>query len=310
MRVSSDRPSYESAPPEHAVADDASAAPSAGYTDDGFVENRTTAPIPEGVDEDAFYDPPPFTEYAVRPGDTMSDIARRFDVTLETLIAANPGVDPNLIYVGQVLLVPAVEPDPAPVEPIEHTVQAGETLSRIAFDYGTTVQALIDLNGLEDPNRIFVGQVLRVTPGQAHTLDVEFESPLPGATVTSDFGPRPNVETGTGVDNTNHYGIDLAIAGGFGPDDLALSAADGEVLFAGWDLHLGNHVIIDHGDGVRTTYAHLAEIAYGIEEGVIAQAGDTLGTPGDTGNALGVHLHFELHIDGVAVDPAQYITDW
>jgi LysM repeat protein len=94
--------------------------------------------------------------YTVQRGDTFSRIAQRFGVNYYDLWAANPHIwDPNYIYAGQVLYIPAA--------PTYYTVQCGDTLRKIAGYYGTTVNNLIALNPqIWDPNRIYVGQVIRI----------------------------------------------------------------------------------------------------------------------------------------------------
>ena len=113
--------------------------------------------------------------YTVQPGDTLTRIAARFGTTVEALAAANGLVNPHLIYVGQVLMIPTVAPSPRPGR--IHVVQPGETLFRIAVRYGTTVDRLMARNGLSNPQRIFVGQVLRIpeeAPGEASAWPAPF----------------------------------------------------------------------------------------------------------------------------------------
>lgn len=95
--------------------------------------------------------------YTVQRGDTFSKIARRYGVNYYDLWAANPQIwDPNYIYAGQVIYLPASTPT-------YHTVQSGDTLRKIAGYYGTNVNSLLSLNpGIWDPNRIYPGQVIRV----------------------------------------------------------------------------------------------------------------------------------------------------
>lgn len=106
--------------------------------------------------------------YTVVRGDTLYDLARRFNTTIATLAQLNGIVNPNLIYPGQVLTVPggittppaAPTPVPAPTQPRTHVVQFGENLFRIGLRYGVTVDALARANNLWNPNLIFAGQVL------------------------------------------------------------------------------------------------------------------------------------------------------
>jgi murein DD-endopeptidase MepM/ murein hydrolase activator NlpD len=116
--------------------------------------------------------------------------------------------------------------------------------------------------------------------------------PLVGS-VTSNFGPR---------DGGEHTGID--IDGDTG--ELVSSAADGRVVTAGYHPGgYGNVVVVDHGGGVSTLYAHLSKIMVGAGDEL--DQGDNLGLVGCTGSCTGDHLHFELRINGQPVDPLPFL---
>lgn len=125
--------------------------------------------------------------YTVQPGDTLTRIAARFGTTVGAIVEANGLTNPNLIYVGQVLVIPAGVSAPSPER--VHVVQPGETLYRIALRYGTTVERLMALNGLNNPNRIFVGQVLRI-PEEAPGVPAAWPSPF----VEIQVGPAPAIQ--------------------------------------------------------------------------------------------------------------------
>ena len=101
-----------------------------------------------------------------------------------------------------------------------------------------------------------------------------------------------------------HKGIDLDGFGSWGAPIAA--AASGTVVLAAWDdWGLGYHVIVDHGNGFRTTYAHLSEIW--VVQGQWVNQGDAVGALGSTGYSTGPHLHFELWSGGIPVDPLAYL---
>ena len=102
--------------------------------------------------------------YTVIRGDALYKIAAKFNVTIADLVKWNKIANPNLIYVGQKLIVGYKNPDPKPPQPDKeyYTVSRGDTLSKIAYRYGTTVKQLVEWNNIKNPDLIIVGQVLRV----------------------------------------------------------------------------------------------------------------------------------------------------
>lgn len=105
------------------------------------------------------------TTYVVAWGDTLSGIAGRYGTTVSAIMQANSVDNPNLIYVGQRLAIPNSSP-PATTESGVYVVQSGDTLSGIALRHQTTVQQLVQMNGLTNPNLIVIGQRLAVAQGQ------------------------------------------------------------------------------------------------------------------------------------------------
>lgn len=99
--------------------------------------------------------------YTVVRGDNLTRIARRYDTTVAQLVEWNNIKNPNLIFVGQVLIVGKKSPGPEPSE-VYYTVVRGDNLTKIARMYGTTVAQLVSWNNIKNPNLIFAGQVLRV----------------------------------------------------------------------------------------------------------------------------------------------------
>ncbi len=98
-----------------------------------------------------------------------------------------------------------------------------------------------------------------------------------------------------------HEGIDITASSG----TPIWAAASGTVIHAGWLGGYGNLVVVDHGDGLATAYAHASAILVGVGQQV--SQGETLSLVGSTGNSSGPHLHFEVRVNGVAVDPLLYL---
>jgi LysM repeat protein len=110
------------------------------------------------------------TTYTVAWGDTLSSIAQRYGTTVMAVVQANQVADPDLIYVGQRLVIPEATSSP-PVDSGIHVVERGDTLSAIAMSYHTTVDQLVRMNAITNPNLIYVGQRLAIPQGSSVTPD-------------------------------------------------------------------------------------------------------------------------------------------
>lgn len=126
-------------------------------------------------------------------------------------------------------------------------------------------------------------------------------SPVAGGRVTSPFGLR--VHPVTKVPGTFHYGIDL---GGLPIGTRVNATAAGQVVFAAMNGNAGNNVKIDHGNGYLTSYMHLNSMS--VSKGQTVSRGQKIGELGQTGGVTGPHLHYEVRVNGTAVDPAQFIN--
>nr|WP_259548534.1 peptidoglycan DD-metalloendopeptidase family protein [Heyndrickxia oleronia] len=129
----------------------------------------------------------------------------------------------------------------------------------------------------------------KVTPSRGSG---DFAWPTNGGYISSQLGQRWG---------SMHKGIDIAR-----PSNRTIKAADnGRVVFAGWDGGYGNKIIIDHNNGFRTVYAHLSSI--NVSAGEIVPKGSAIGVMGATGDATGIHLHFEVYKDGNLMNPLSYL---
>ncbi|MEW6540346.1 MAG: M23 family metallopeptidase [Bacillota bacterium] len=233
----------------------------------------------------------PQSRYVVKEGDSLWKIAADHRVDMDTLLELNTIANPDFLRPGQLLTVPGTR--------LPHLVQEGENLTAIAAMYQVTVADLVRENGLDDPDRLFPGQRLSV-PVRGHggpaAPAVGWRSLLMPAA-----GPVSDV-FGTRADGQPHYGIDFAADHG-----APIRAAEaGQVVFAGPAGTFGLLVILDHGDGLTTYYAHCSEIAVACGDRV--NAGEIIARVGDTGRSFGPHLHFEVRWNGEPYDPMLYLT--
>lgn len=126
----------------------------------------------------------------------------------------------------------------------------------------------------------------------------KFAWPIPQRRITSKFGMRVHPKFKTKI---QHSGIDVG-----SPMGTQIKAAgSGEVIFTGWLRGYGQVVIIDHGGGYSTVYAHMSKIL--TEEGRAVRTGTVIGQVGQTGVATGPHLHFEVRVNGKAQNPLKYL---
>lgn len=123
--------------------------------------------------------------------------------------------------------------------------------------------------------------------------------PLDSIRITSKFGTRVDPVSGVGI--VTHIGQDYGAKCG----TPVKAAASGKVVQAAWAGHSGNRVRIDHGNGLETTYNHNTSLTVAVGQKV--ERGDVVAASGTTGNSTGCHLHFEVLVDGDAVDPAGWL---
>jgi lipoprotein NlpD len=200
-------------------------------------------------------------------------------------------------------------------ETIYHVVKPGENLFRIGKAYDVSFEELARVNGIRDPTQIRVGQRI-IVPGANRALPVEVITPVEPSsagrssasppvertddavlwpvrgTVNSGFGPR-----GSGM----HDGIDIAA-----PEGTPIHAVErGDVIYSDQLRGYGNIVIIRHGGGLVSVYAH--NQANLVREGDRVERGDVIAKVGSTGRVSGPHLHFEIRKNNLAQDPLRFL---
>lgn len=196
-----------------------------------------------------------------------------------------------------------------------HIVQAGQTLWRIARAYDIDLGRLAEANGIDDPARVDVGTPLLVPGARATIVVAPYPAPPPSARTGETDRPAPAadflwpVAGGTfmrpfGEPRRRHKHAGVDIRGTHGQDILA--ARDGVVAFCGGTkTGYGTMVVLDHGSGIQTLYAHAEKTL--VKQGQAVSQGQPIAHVGRSGNATTEHCHFELRLENRAVDPMPYI---
>ncbi len=231
--------------------------------------------------------------YIVREGDTLSQIAEIFGVSVNTIRWANDIKRDTAIQPGQTLLI-------LPISGVRHTVQKGDTIAALAKRYGADAEEILAFNDLEEGAPLAVGTVLTIPGGEMPATKKRTPRPSsavaftpPAATRTLARGslvhPLPSAVRTQGIHGYN--AVDLAAP--FGTPIVA--AASGRVIVSrsgGWNGGYGTYVVIDHPDGTQTLYAHMSRVA--VWQGAQVVAGQVIGYVGSTGRSTGPHVHFEV----------------
>lgn len=155
--------------------------------------------------------PPGSFSYRIVAGDTLYRLAQRFGTTVAVLLAANPGINPNALYIGQQICIPSGgQPIPCPPGSVTYTIRSGDTLYAIAQLYGTTVAAIIAANPGIDPNNLQVGRIICIP--LAASPDCAIPLSLSGPAVPS----LPPGAGGAGLIqqiNADNYAVTLVVRG-------------------------------------------------------------------------------------------------
>lgn len=249
------------------------------------------------------------TEYEVKPGDTIGQIAAQFDLRLATLLWSNGLTERSYIRPGDRLKI-------LPVDGVLHKVVRGDTVGKIAKQYQAASGDIISFNKLQkDGSDIVVGEILIVPGGQLSrpvpaTVAVRPSSRFqqivapPSITVPAGLGylwPTA-VRRITQYFGWRHTGLDVA-----GPLGTPIYAARAGKVTTSKCVRggYGCHIIIDHGDGIHTLYGHASKMFVAVGEAVTQ--GQTIALMGSTGRSTGPHVHFEVRIGGKRQNPLKYV---
>lgn len=247
-------------------------------------------------------------KHKVASGDSLSAIAARYSISVNTIMWSNSLSNPNKLKIGQVLEFPSVSG-------VIHKVGKGETIWTIAKRYGVSRDEIVRANALEQPDKLALKQALVIpggkplpspkapvqlaSRGQASSRNdaVSYSGDTFGWPLSGRISSRYGLRWGR-----MHHGIDIAVSTG----TSVRAASGGRVIFSGTKGGYGRLIIIDHGDGVHTYYAHNSKLLAGVGDRV--EAGDRIALSGNTGTSTGPHLHFEIRINGKSVNPLNYLN--
>ena len=266
--------------------------------------------------------------HTVKKDETLASISRIYNIELTELMRRNKHIVPEKLQVGEKINIKQESRDGKSgsvnvnVSRIQvsskmsmgkyHIVRKGDTLVQIANLYGIGLKNLLQFNKSINVRKLQIGQKIYI-PVMDNSIDIDSPSerignfteqlkgkkgdfiwPLP---VNGQF-IRGFVPTG----RRQHKGIDIAVQGG----TKVLASQSGRVIYCGNEIKsYGNMVIIEHGSGITTVYAHLKRVLAIKNQRV--RKGDEIGTVGNTGRTTGYHLHFEIRVEGEAINPLQYL---
>ena len=226
--------------------------------------------------------------YVVREGDTLSQIAELFGVSTNTIIWANDLSRGNVIRPGETLAI-------LPVSGIRHPVIKGDTLASIIKKYKGDTDEVLAYNNLQAGATLSVGDIVIVPYGTAPqtvpSASVRAVARGTGGPALDGYFLRPMVGGRRSQGIHGYNGIDIAASTG----TAVLASASGEVILSrsyGYNGGYGQYIVVRHGNGTQTLYAHLSENY--VFAGARVVQGQVIGAVGNTGRSTGSHLHFEV----------------
>jgi murein DD-endopeptidase MepM/ murein hydrolase activator NlpD len=245
--------------------------------------------------EENFLDSITTTSYTVRSGDTISGIAQRFNLSMDTVISFNNIQDARSLTVGTVLTIPNSSG-------LKYRVRRGDYLGGIAKKFGVALNDLLDWNNLET-SVIVPGQELFIPSARLSEMERNrvfgrlFIYPTKGR-ITDRFGMRRDPFTGM---RRFHNGVDLAAPVG----TPVFASMSGKVAMLGYNPTYGKYLILTHPEGFQTLYGHLD--AFRVQKGQSVKQGQRIADMGNSGYSTGSHLHFSIFRRGEPIDPFEYL---
>ncbi|OGG89492.1 hypothetical protein A3H03_02220 [Candidatus Kuenenbacteria bacterium RIFCSPLOWO2_12_FULL_42_13] len=241
--------------------------------------------------------------YEVQAGDTLSSIAVKFNISVNTLLWENNLSLKSYIRPGEKLTI-------LPASGVSYVVKAGDTISGIAKKFNASVNKILSYNKIDDSAAIKIKQKL-IIPDAKPISTGSLVAKMPSA--VKNIFSKPSSASGgdlfwptvsrriTQYFSWRHTAIDIGAKSG--APIYAISG--GRVERAGWSTGYGYNIVINHGNGLKSLYAH-AQRLY-VKTGDQISAGEVIGEVGSTGWSTGPHIHLEIIINGARVNPLSYL---
>ncbi len=227
--------------------------------------------------------------YTVRKGDTLSSIAKMFDVSKNTILWAND-IKAGSVSPGDRLVI-------LPVSGIRYVIQKGDTIASLAKKYKADKEDIAQFNDVNVNDALVIGDTVIIPEGQL--ADTPNTSAPKGSKLVVSTGKNITgyfIRPITGGVRTQgihgHNGVDLASKYG----TPIMASASGVVIVSktsGYNGGFGNFIVVEHPNGTQTLYGHLSENLVSV--GGKVEQGDVIGKMGSTGKSTGNHIHFEIH---------------
>lgn len=224
--------------------------------------------------------------HTVKAGETISEIARMYGISMDTIIGSNQMDSYDVVQVGRVLKIPNKE------GVLVH-MQRGQSLPALARKYNVAINKIIAENSLVNPDFVNVGDKILIPDAKPLNIFKGFLWPVQRRIITSGYGWRKDPFFGG---NEFHKGIDIRAN-----YEWVRASKYGRVSFTGWLGGYGNTVVVTHPGGYRTLYGHLSRIT--VRRGQHVKQGQIIARSGNTGNSTGPHLHFEIMRHGRHLNP-------
>lgn len=252
-------------------------------------------------------------KYVVETGDTVSTIAEKFEISVNTILWENNLSAYSVIRPGDSLSI-------LPASGVTHKVASGDTIQSLAKKYGISEDDIRRANSISG-DALAIGQKILMPGGRKDAYAPYRPSTYSGLSLLRDLvtPSKSSRQQSAGPASGNkmrwptvgyritqyfswrHFAVDIANKIG-----TPIYAADaGEIEISGWGRGYGNQVLIDHGGGKKTRYGHMSKIY--VKKGEEVEKGEQIGVMGSTGWSTGPHLHFEVIINGAKYNPLNYI---